>query len=479
MFIYTVASIPKLACFSHQTSSLKFLNCNFSSLISTLPLNHQPVIQLTIHLTHELSLQSTSTWYPYLNLIAQPEHTQPQLIHLQVNHIPEIQSWLQGTEIEQLLNNGLIISFSQLQNIHNSFNLAYPWSLFLKAFIIVSSRAFQIDNFHQLALVPIADLFDHSDQPDVEMISEDLVCDQCGASQECIHDSEDLQAQPSKSPPENNEDTVELVSIHPLVLPVINQLQSTHLDTEDEDIISTSPIVYNTYGKLSNARLLAEYGFMIDGNSYDRIHFDYHQVSNKHNFDQVQALLNTLVACNLFKNHTQDELIAPLSNEDNSAKLFIDSNARLSPHLWLAIIIKTYNLNNCIPSSEYITHLLQLQDFVSSHECLPSPSELEIFSATIKHLFRISQCIQQLCYNKLARYHLPDASVDELLTIKEVCFLLLFLTFIASSINDTNTFWLLVTSSIESDGPRKFRRHKYHRKKRKRNLRDGYRLCML
>lgn len=381
--------------------------------LSNLPIHHQPIIHLTIHLTHELSLGSSSPWHPYLNLIAHPEHDQPLLLHLQGINILEIQAWIKGTEIENLLIDGWIISLTQLQDIYNNLsNLPCSWDLFLKAFTIISSRAFQIDNFHQLALVPIADLFDHSDQPDVEMVSEDLVCDQCGSSQECIHDNQTLQLINSY-PTLSLEDTVELVSIHPLVPPA-------------RDPIDSQPkIVYNTYGKLSNARLLSEYGFMIDGNIHDRIHFDSTLVIQHHTPNQVQALLNTLVSHGAFNNNMQEELVVNPSDEEASTNMFfIDSNARLSSHLWLTVVLKTHTAHtNCTPSVNYITQLLGLQCSLTGNNdsSPPSPSESFDSSGTANHLFKISQFIQELCHGQLAQYHLPDASVDELFTLKEVC----------------------------------------------------------
>ncbi|KAG0148502.1 hypothetical protein CROQUDRAFT_90217 [Cronartium quercuum f. sp. fusiforme G11] len=45
----------------------------------------------------------------------------------------------------------------------------------------VLASAFYIDNFHRMALVPVADLFDHSDELDVVFVAEDVVCGRCGS----------------------------------------------------------------------------------------------------------------------------------------------------------------------------------------------------------------------------------------------------------------------------------------------------------
>ncbi|OAV98479.1 hypothetical protein PTTG_08738 [Puccinia triticina 1-1 BBBD Race 1] len=422
----TVASIPKRACFSHRTSSLADTSSSLLSSLSTLPIDHQHIIRLTIHLIHELSLGPSSPWHPYLNLIGHPEHQQPLLIHLQVDDLPEIRSWLRGTEIERLLQTDRIISLSRLQEIHKG-TIAHSsctWQTFLKAFTIVSSRAFQIDHFHHLALVPIADLFDHSDQPDVEMVSQDLVCDQCGASAECMHDNSNP-LQPIEIIPVSEEDTVEIVAIHPLVPPTLDQLGSSDQSRQNEEQEADFlPSVYNTYGKLSNARLLTEYGFMIDANTHDKVHFDLTEVADNTDGqhcppEQVQVTLRELAATGVFEDDAPNELVGELSEDDTRiADLSLDSNARLSPLLWLTILFYTHAPSPGRPalSAGSVRRLLALQSSLLNHH--PPPLSAET-TDSLAHLLRVAQLVQKLCRARLTQYHLPHTSIDELLTLKE------------------------------------------------------------
>ena len=68
-------------------------------------------------------------------------------------------------------------------------SLSPTLDLFLWSYSIVSSRAFQIDTYHSLSLVPLADLFDHSDEHDVVFESDTSVCATCGSFDECTHDA--------------------------------------------------------------------------------------------------------------------------------------------------------------------------------------------------------------------------------------------------------------------------------------------------
>jgi len=64
------------------------------------------------------------------------------------------------------------------------------YRFFAAACFAVSSRAFVIDDFHQLALVPAADLFNHDahGNEDVHFVAIAHVCPFCGRCDECGHD---------------------------------------------------------------------------------------------------------------------------------------------------------------------------------------------------------------------------------------------------------------------------------------------------
>ncbi|PKI85369.1 hypothetical protein MVES_000549 [Malassezia vespertilionis] len=105
------------------------------------------------------------------------------------------------------------------------------WPKFLHAFMLVSSRAFIINVFHGLCMVPIADLFNHTDMHNVQVEAEELVCLKCGASR---HKTCRVASAPV---------TVDIRCIEPV--------------EKSEELI-------NSYGDLSNAALLIKYGFVLD-----------------------------------------------------------------------------------------------------------------------------------------------------------------------------------------------------------------------
>ena len=125
----------------------------------------------------------------------------------------------------------------------------------MHAYALVSSRAFWVDNYHALAMVPLADIFNHHFAFNTCLQSDDIVCSFCGSLDACPHDSSDA------------ERAVELVT---------QDRQTRCATAQLVEMVLTTPVqaghqVYNTYGPLSNAKLLANYGFMLDANDDDKV----------------------------------------------------------------------------------------------------------------------------------------------------------------------------------------------------------------
>lgn len=173
---------------------------------------------------------------------------------------------------------------------------------FLHAYALVSSRAFLVDAFHGLSMVPIADAFNHTQENHVHLESEIDVCVTCGSLAQCPHDQEE-QLEPVSSVPTPLVDTSRCKCDDDDILvggskanfgtrPAAELFQrrsaapNTHTDAptlaqevDTCDMVSNSPIppgaeVFNTYGEhLTNAQLLARYGFALDDNDNDVVTF--------------------------------------------------------------------------------------------------------------------------------------------------------------------------------------------------------------
>lgn len=181
--------------------------------------------------------------------------------------------------------------------------------------VAVASRSFEIDSFHQVALVPGADLFNHASPGQEEVHFETIgdVCPFCGRSDECGHlehgppDSEmevdDIDSldemRISDNEQEMEDDPVESVDgPTEITMDMIaslekgdgeedsgNSEEGSDDDWDEEslvnpddccDIVLTQRVaknqeVLNTYGNLSNPILLSRYGFVYPENPCDYV----------------------------------------------------------------------------------------------------------------------------------------------------------------------------------------------------------------
>lgn len=95
------------------------------------------------------------------------------------------------------------------------------------------------------------------------------VCSLCGSVGECVHDRDDI-------PPTESSDR-----------PVNRREKKLELDMDTCDMVLNAPImpfqeIFNTYGEhLSNAQLLAHYGFLLDSNENDMISWNMAELSSR------------------------------------------------------------------------------------------------------------------------------------------------------------------------------------------------------
>ncbi|KAL0955461.1 hypothetical protein HGRIS_001702 [Hohenbuehelia grisea] len=274
----------------------------------------------------------------------------------------EALSWLRGTEVERILRGQVTSLGSMLDDTYAYYGKVaqpiiqqYLKSIssclspsvvdFCRAYALVSSRAFFVDAFHGLAMVPIADAFNHSIDNHVHLESDFDVCSICGSLEECPHDHghRDLDGEIGS--------TMSSTATNPP-----SNAPQTEADPFDNyyEMVSTTPIepnveVYNTYGDtLANAQLLAHYGFILDGNDHDCCTWSDEELDRV--FRQLQLQWSSLIASNsmpialkyadsaLVSSFDKSRLTYHLHKAETtpSSQLYcINADGRISHYIWL------------------------------------------------------------------------------------------------------------------------------------------------
>lgn len=272
----TVVTIPKTAVLSARS-------CSLSPAITPAFSGSEAQLALSAALYTELLPGPESRWYGYLQSLPDTidlpicweawmngKTHPPEWFASDCEDIRDALNWLRGTEVERnLTGRGHGVTFPELHKYFQGVvkpllkeRASHDSDLngFLRAYCLVSSRAFLVDSYHGLAMVPIADAFNHAQENHVHLESEYQVCSECGSLDECPHDRND------------GEDMMDT--------------GHTLLSSEGYEMVVNAPVppfseVYNTYGEsLSNAELLCQHGFVLDANEHDSLTWTSDEVFN-------------------------------------------------------------------------------------------------------------------------------------------------------------------------------------------------------
>ncbi|CAE6454752.1 unnamed protein product [Rhizoctonia solani] len=253
-----VAKIPKSSILSRRTSQL----------LSDIPdsdTNSDDVMELTLVLAYELSLGEKSIWAGYLQSLPHEQVTVAALWDENEDKDSQYAAmWLQETETARVILE-LGAGHTASQSISGYYNrVACPifyqagrkvtLSDFRRAWSLVSSRSFRVDSYHGLAMVPIADAFNHIGENQVHIETDFDVCPICGSLQSCPHDEDDQQIPSLSEGKTDLENTCDMVMNAPA---------------------SAGDEIFNSYDtNLPNSTLLARYGFILEGNEHDYVSWD-------------------------------------------------------------------------------------------------------------------------------------------------------------------------------------------------------------
>ncbi|BGO88554.1 hypothetical protein NBRC10512_004653 [Rhodotorula toruloides] len=401
----TVGRIPKSLVLSHRTSSL-LLDDSAHSTLDSLP----PALRLAVHVAHELRLGPHSRWHVYL--ASCPTEEVPVALLWDDG---EASTWLEGTQVECEARR-LGMNRSRLRDFYTSTalplftqlaNSATPsFETFARAYSLVSSRAFQVDAYHSLALVPLADIFNHSDPPHVHFASETWVCPECGKLERCEHDEEGDVTYQAKATVVTEDDTCDMVV---------------------ERAIEAGEEVFNTYGQLSNAKLLASYGFLLEANEHDIIEFDLDEAVNLYlpYATRREVFIQRFETFKTFDHVSSINDDHPLLHPSDPARISIDADGRLSTGLWLLALAAANDMAGAETHQEVVARLAEAVGLMASEQevevedgagaatrFIPAAEDVATISL-------VSQMVLQLCRSYRSRQHKADLGGADLLDLAE------------------------------------------------------------
>ncbi|CAO3620885.1 unnamed protein product [Cunninghamella blakesleeana] len=258
---------------------------------------------------YEISQKTESPWYGYLQAL--PTHED-----LPIFWSDEEKLLFKGTEMEHAVYNDLQDLKDDYEEIVKPLLAKYPdifnekeftFDQFQKVTTLVASRAFEVDAYHENAMVPFADIFNHkSGDEHVHFETDFDVCEYCGAVDYCEHqylefleqgDDDEDQVEEGKEGEEDgwsdeemsnddeemddeDEDEGPLKDLEQLELEGVNFWKDGDDDDENKkdtcDMVLDKPVkakeeIYNTYGDHPSISLLNKYGFCYDNNQNDYI----------------------------------------------------------------------------------------------------------------------------------------------------------------------------------------------------------------
>ncbi|BGP12186.1 hypothetical protein JCM10213_009329 [Rhodosporidiobolus nylandii] len=420
----TVARIPKHLVLSPLTSSLApFVPPEYAAALAAalVPL------RLAVHVAHELLLGERSRWATFFRYCPPPaKEGETTTVGAIWDEGGDERRWVKGAEVERELQKAEIskaalhtfshtLALPLLHSVssHFTYTSQPTISTLERASYLILTRAFHVDHtFHRLSLVPLACLFNHETDSahNVHFASEQWVCSECGAEDECEHDN-------SATPP-----------------PLSGRRKGKE-EEETCDMVATRPIApgeeaFNSYGPaLGNAKLLAQYGFLLEANEHDLVSFlpsDLFAVAEL----GVSAAAEVEIEARWRKLLTEEgelvepdhPLLAELDEGDDPASssaaasaLHVDADARLSLALWALLVVLS-----CPPSSPAPSPA-DLQRLASSLQALAEAEEVEVDmpQEDVQTLRRIGELVGRLVRRRIAAQAQPEASAVELLDLAE------------------------------------------------------------
>ncbi|XP_043715402.1 N-lysine methyltransferase setd6-like isoform X2 [Telopea speciosissima] len=248
-----VATIPKSACLTIQTSAAREIieDAGLAGLLG-----------LAVALMYEKSLGEVSAWAGYLQLL--PDSECAPLVWT----LDEVDSLLNGTELHKTVKEDKTLFYEDWKECILPLIVNGPIKLNPNCFgveqyfavrSLIASRSFEIDDYHGVGMVPVADLDNDVEDDGVGSCSNKLSTEDHhfieNTSSSALSGKYSLNDSHVEYSPNSEDDPMALEMI------VVKAIEA-------------GAEVFNTYGSLGNAALLHRYGFTEPDNPFDIVNIE-------------------------------------------------------------------------------------------------------------------------------------------------------------------------------------------------------------
>jgi hypothetical protein len=277
------------------------VTCGIANLLEEHELDG--MLGLTLAYMFERCQGVESPWYAFLQTIDRVEDATLPRFWSQ-----DEQKWLTGSEIEFMggLNVAEVVETYQtkvapfigkFKDMFSSFPEYSSYEGYASALLETCSRAFEVDHFRGLSLVPGACLFNHSDNEHVHFESQAEVCDMCGDAEYCEHlafqevelaklsagsdsdsDFEDIEMEEDDDDEREQQDDTSMPDLvdGALIDEIVEEAEGDDEEKDSCDIVTIRPVaageeIFNSYGDYGNGVLLSRYGFAIWDNGHETV----------------------------------------------------------------------------------------------------------------------------------------------------------------------------------------------------------------
>lgn len=369
--------IPKHLCLSPKT-------CGIANLLVRSDL--EPMPSAAVAYIFEKRQGAESPWASFIQFIEE-------------SNLPGLpRSW--SSEIQVLMDNCDIVRIGGLENetIERDYEEVNLFVQQNRCYIDVisfaeyettirrlASRVFDVDNYHELALVPGACLFNHSDSEDVHFECDGHVCELCGCLYcSCLSDfasQRDLGLDNFQGHSDNSEEASD------------DSPDGSDSEADNEtdydgavcEIRAIRPIkkhkeIFNTYGETTNSVLLARYGFAIWDNRHEKVNISKQLLRRARAMDAVSRFNWWKKNYERFGDSSdtkwQDSLYVDINGRASSSACLLASLILLPPPAYIAfkntlrLKVLSYKAANQLLKEVVQDHLEQYRVKFSSADCL-------------------------------------------------------------------------------------------------------------